>query len=150
MKLGADTILMLICRDTRSTAFRNNFLDFWQCNCLIFDLLQITSVDLLDKRGYLTICLHLSKEGSKILLRKPEGIREWHEALKVRFICKLWGNPQRGERIEIFFFFLASFKIDTRQQRKPYHCRIFSKNSGWPDFDDPFAMIFSLGQSQHH
>ena len=46
-------------------------------------ILQITSADLVDKRGYLTICLHLSKEGSRILLRKPEGIREWHEALKV-------------------------------------------------------------------
>ena len=49
-----------------------------------FFLFQINSVDLLDKRGYLTICLYLSKEGSKILLRKPEGIRDWHEALKVR------------------------------------------------------------------
>jgi hypothetical protein len=37
-------------------------------------LTEITSADLVDKRGYLTICLHLSKEGSRILLRKPEGI----------------------------------------------------------------------------
>ena len=47
-------------------------------------LLQISSVDLLDKRGYLTVCLNLTaKEGSRVLLRKPEGIREWHDALKV-------------------------------------------------------------------
>ena len=39
-------------------------------------------MELVDKRGYLTICLTVTKEG-KILLRKPEGIREWHQALKV-------------------------------------------------------------------
>lgn len=43
---------------------------------------EISSVELLDKRGYLTVCLHLTKEGGRILLRKPEGIREWHNALK--------------------------------------------------------------------
>ena len=37
----------------------------------------------MDKRGYLTVSLSVAREG-KILLRKPEGIREWYEALKVR------------------------------------------------------------------
>ena len=41
-------------------------------------------VELIDKKGYLTISLSLAKEGSKILLRKPEGIREWYQDLKVR------------------------------------------------------------------
>ena len=40
-------------------------------------------VELIDKKGYLTISLSLVKEG-KILLRKPEGIREWYQDLKVR------------------------------------------------------------------
>lgn len=44
-------------------------------------------MDLLDKRGYLTICLSLVKEG-KIYLRRPEGIKDWFVALQVRhFVC---------------------------------------------------------------
>jgi len=43
---------------------------------------QIIAIELLDKRGYLTISLSLAKEG-KILLRRPEGIKEWFQALKV-------------------------------------------------------------------
>jgi len=38
---------------------------------------------LVDKRGYLTISLGLAKEG-KLLLRKPEGIKDWYQTLKVR------------------------------------------------------------------
>ena len=41
-------------------------------------------MELLDKRGYLTISLSIAREG-KILLRKPEGIRDWFAALKVHF-----------------------------------------------------------------
>ncbi|XP_059086329.1 uncharacterized protein LOC131883019 isoform X2 [Tigriopus californicus] len=44
-------------------------------------LAEIEDVELLDKRGYLTVSLTVAKEG-KVLLRKPEGIREWFEALK--------------------------------------------------------------------
>ena len=40
-------------------------------------------MELVDKRGYLTVSLALVKEG-KILLRKPEGIREWFLLLKVK------------------------------------------------------------------
>ena len=46
-------------------------------------LFQVEQVELIDKKGYLTISLSLVKEG-KILLRKPEGIREWYQDLKVR------------------------------------------------------------------
>lgn len=49
----------------------NNF--FW----------QIVDVQLLDKRGYLTICLTLASKDGKLFLRRPEGIREWFQALKV-------------------------------------------------------------------
>jgi hypothetical protein len=44
---------------------------------------QVEAVELMDKRGYLTISLTVAGDG-KMLLRKPEGIREWFEALKVR------------------------------------------------------------------
>ena len=46
-------------------------------------LAEIDSVELLDKRGYLTVCISLLKEG-KIYLRRPEGIRDWFNALQVR------------------------------------------------------------------
>lgn len=45
-------------------------------------LAEIDNVELLDKRGYLTVCISLLKEG-KIYLRRPEGIREWFSALQV-------------------------------------------------------------------
>ena len=39
---------------------------------------------MIDKKGYLIVSLTLSsKEGSKILLRKPEGIKDWFQAIKV-------------------------------------------------------------------
>ena len=45
---------------------------------------QIEDVELIDKKGYLIVSLTLSsKEGSKILLRKPEGIKDWFQAIKV-------------------------------------------------------------------
>ena len=44
---------------------------------------EIDDVELLDKRGYLTICVTLVKEG-KVYLRKTEGIREWFRTIRVR------------------------------------------------------------------
>jgi hypothetical protein len=48
-------------------------------------LVDIESVELLDKRGYLTICMTLVKEG-KIYLRRPEGIKDWYSSLQVLYI----------------------------------------------------------------
>ena len=47
-------------------------------------LSSISSVTLLDKRGFLTICLSLGsvREG-RIYLRRAEGLREWFQLLKV-------------------------------------------------------------------
>jgi len=46
-------------------------------------LASISSVSLLDKRGFLTICLSLSsvREG-RIYLRRAEGLRDWFNAIK--------------------------------------------------------------------
>ena len=44
---------------------------------------EIDDVELLDKRGYLTICVSLVKDG-KVYLRKTEGIREWFRTIRVR------------------------------------------------------------------
>ena len=48
--------------------------------------LQVEEVELIDKKGYLTLSISLAKDG-KILLRKPEGIRDWFEDIKVRDVC---------------------------------------------------------------
>ena len=52
-------------------------------------LCDIESLDLLDKRGYLTICLHLVKDG-KIYLRRPEGIKDWYNILQVSYKQIRW------------------------------------------------------------
>jgi len=43
----------------------------------------VEDVELLDKRGYLTVCLAMGGREGRVLLRKPEGIREWHRTIKV-------------------------------------------------------------------
>ncbi len=73
-------------------------------------LCDVESVDMLDKRGYLTVCLTLGKsssssggagssnhlsssssssstaDGGKIYLRKADGIRDWHSSIKVHLL----------------------------------------------------------------
>ncbi len=43
---------------------------------------EVEGVELLDKRGYLTVCISLLKDG-KIYLRRPEGIKDWFTLLQV-------------------------------------------------------------------
>ena len=54
-------------------------------------LAEIDTVELLDKRGYLTVCVSLLKEG-KIYLRRPEGIREWFNALQVNITEQIYNK----------------------------------------------------------
>ena len=63
-------------------------------NLIFLNCFQVISIELIDKRGYLTISLSLAKEG-KILLRRPEGIKEWFQALKVN-------NDQALSRVRLF------------------------------------------------
>jgi len=44
-------------------------------------LLSVEGVSLLDKRGYLTVCLCILKEG-RIYLRSTQGIRDWFQAIQ--------------------------------------------------------------------
>jgi len=44
-------------------------------------LSEVEAIELLDKRGYLTICISLQREG-KVYLRRTEGIRDWYEAIR--------------------------------------------------------------------
>ena len=48
-------------------------------------LSEVEDTELLDKRGYLTIVLNTVREG-KILLRKTEGLIDWYNIIKVRFL----------------------------------------------------------------
>jgi len=43
----------------------------------------VERVELLDKRGYLTICITMgsSREG-RVYLRNTEGIRDWYQAVR--------------------------------------------------------------------
>ena len=48
-----------------------------------FFVWQIEQVELIERRGYLTLRLSLPKEGGKLLLRKTDGIRKWFLTLQV-------------------------------------------------------------------
>jgi hypothetical protein len=50
-------------------------------NCVQIKLSDIEAIELLDKRGYLTICITLAREG-KVYLRRADGIRDWYEAVR--------------------------------------------------------------------
>ena len=52
-----------------------------QWSCFQLKLTNIDGVSLLDKRGYLTICISLQREG-KVYLRRTEGIRDWYNAIR--------------------------------------------------------------------
>jgi len=45
-------------------------------------LSEIEQVELIERRGYLTLRLSLPKEGGKLLLRKTDGIRKWFLTLQ--------------------------------------------------------------------
>lgn len=44
-------------------------------------LFQVEEVELVDKKGYLTVSISFGKE-HRMHLRKPEGIREWYHDVK--------------------------------------------------------------------
>ncbi len=84
-------------------------------------------MELLDKRGYLTVCLSLSSSSSssgrgegggggergKVYLRRPEGIREWFHALQVRFRVNETGHSYLG----VFL----TFHLEKSHCCKTYH-----------------------------
>ena len=50
-------------------------------NIFQIKLSEVDGIELLDKRGYLTICISLQREG-KFYLRRADGIRDWFEAIR--------------------------------------------------------------------
>ena len=55
-------------------------------------LASVSSANLEDRRGYLTLVVAAQREG-RLLLRKTEGIREWQQA-----VSGLLGGNGNGER----------------------------------------------------
>jgi len=78
-------------------------------------LTEVETIELLDKRGYLTICISLIKDG-KIYLRRPEGIRDWFTALQNNiYECKrrrkFWVKRQVTDSANIEHWLLARQKL---------------------------------------
>ena len=99
-------------------------------------LCDVESVDMLDKRGYLTVCLTLGKsssssggggssnhlssssssstaDGGKIYLRKADGIRDWHSSIQVHLHYTIYIKSS------IIFFLVLLFQVE----------KIFLKNN---------------------
>ena len=53
-------------------------------------LCEIQDIELVERRGYLTIRFNLPREGGTLLLRKTEGIRKWHQTLQVNIVDVLF------------------------------------------------------------
>ena len=50
---------------------------------MVMHLLQIDAIELVERRGYLTLRLSHSTDDNKLLLRKTDGIRKWYQVLQV-------------------------------------------------------------------
>jgi len=63
--------------------FKKDARDMTDASGFIFEIKisEIEDFELLDKRGFLTICINVQRQG-KVFLRKTEGIRDWFESLK--------------------------------------------------------------------
>ena len=47
---------------------------------------QIEEVDLVERRGYLTLRILVKNEAGRLLLRKTDGIRKWFQLLQVKLV----------------------------------------------------------------
>ena len=82
---------------------------------------EIDDVDLLDKRGYLTICISLPREG-KVYIRKTEGIREWHRQLKVR--CRTFISSTKVAQG-------VTFQLSSLHKETTFHSIVFLETDTW-------------------
>ena len=48
-----------------------------------FSFFQIEEVDLVERRGYLTLRILVKNEPGRLLLRKTDGIRKWYQLIQV-------------------------------------------------------------------
>ena len=62
-------------------------------------LSDVDSIELLDKRGYLTICLSVQREG-KVYLRRTEGIRDWFNSIRENMLDS---RTRRNNRVSAIF-----------------------------------------------
>ena len=47
---------------------------------------QIEEIDLVERRGYLTLRILVKNEAGRLLLRKTDGIRKWFQLLQVKLV----------------------------------------------------------------
>ena len=51
-----------------------------------FSFFQIEEVDLVERRGYLTLRILVKNEQGRLLLRKTDGIRKWYQLIQVKLV----------------------------------------------------------------
>ena len=51
-----------------------------------FSFFQIEEVDLVERRGYLTLRILVKNEPGRLLLRKTDGIRKWYQLIQVKLV----------------------------------------------------------------
>ena len=86
-------------------------------------LSQVGSITLEDKRGYLTLVLTTQRDG-KILLRKPEGIRDWYSSIvhhsllekqttRLKTTDQLWKSKQATDPQNIQDWLLSRDRVSS-------------------------------------
>jgi len=89
-------------------------------------LSQVETISLEDKRGYLTLLLTTQRDG-KILLRKPEGIKDWHNSIvhhshlekqttRMKTTEQFWKTKQVTDSQDIQDWLLARDRVSTVMQ----------------------------------
>ena len=62
----------------------------------------MSSLSLEDRRGYLTLVIFCQKEG-RLVVRKTEGIREWHDCLELFLARSKTAEEVKMESTEMFW-----------------------------------------------
>lgn len=75
---------------------------------------KIEELELIVRRGYLTVSLSTPKTG-KLLLRKPDGIRRWYQVVQV---C-LRGCHKMSKECESTDLFLRNVSPPVKKSRRP-------------------------------
>jgi len=120
---------------------------------------DVESLELIDKRGYLTISLLVAREG-KMLLRKPEGIREWYNTIKdctrecqertMKSTEDFWNKRQFTDSSNIEQWLLARHKIGLQyaySDSTPAIPKSVSEHTALSSLSGPQSAIFNTTRS---
>ena len=73
---------------------------------------DMSSLSLEDRRGYLTLVIFCQKEG-RLVVRKTEGIREWHDCLELFLARSKTAEKVKMESTERFWDRVLKFRAET-------------------------------------